>query len=44
VAAHAAELGAGVLVPPFDAPFVRSAVISDPQGAVLTVSKFVPPA
>ncbi|MGH8986922.1 MAG: VOC family protein [Acidimicrobiia bacterium] len=43
VVARASELGGNVLVPPFDAPFVRSAVISDPQGAVLTVSKFVPP-
>ena len=43
VVARASELGGKVLVPPFDAPFVRSAVISDPQGAVLTVSKFVPP-
>jgi len=43
VVARASELGGNVLVPPFDAPFVRSAVISDPQGAVLTASKFVPP-
>ncbi len=42
VAGRAAELGGRVLEPPFDAPFVRSAVLSDPQGAVFTVSKFVP--
>jgi uncharacterized protein len=33
-----------VLVPPFDAPWVRMAVISDPQEAVFTASKFTPPA
>jgi predicted enzyme related to lactoylglutathione lyase len=38
----AANLGGTVLVPPFDAPFVRTAVLSDPQGAVFTVSKYVP--
>ena len=41
-AARAAELGARVLVPPFDAPWVRMTVISDPQGATFTASKFVP--
>jgi hypothetical protein len=38
----AAELGGQVLVPPFDAPWVRMAVIADPQGATFTASKFVP--
>ena len=38
-----AELGGQVLVPPFDAPWVRMAVVSDPQGAVFTASQFVPP-
>jgi uncharacterized protein len=42
VAAKAAELGGRVLVPPFDAPWVRMAVIADPQGATFTASKFVP--
>ena len=41
-AARAAELGGRVLVAPFDAPWVRMAIIEDPQGAVFTASKFVP--
>ncbi len=40
---RAAELGADVLVAPFDAPWVRMAVVRDPQGAVFTASQFVPP-
>ena len=43
IASRAAELGAEILVEPMDAPWVRTAVLRDPQGAVLTVSKFVPP-
>ena len=31
-----------MIVPPFDAPWVRMTVISDPQGATFTASKFVP--
>jgi hypothetical protein len=31
-----------VIVPPFDAPWVRMAVIGDPQGATFIASKFVP--
>jgi uncharacterized protein len=42
IADRAAELGGKVLVPPFDAPFVRMAVLSDPQGAVFTASKYMP--
>ena len=42
IAARAAELGGRVLVPPFDAPWVRMTVVSDPQGATFTASKFVP--
>ena len=42
-AARATELGGKVLVEPFDAPPVRMAVISDPQGAVFSVSKYTPP-
>ena len=42
IAAKATELGAKVLVPPFDAPWVRMAVIADPQGATFVASKFVP--
>jgi uncharacterized protein len=41
-AARAAELGGQVVVPPFDAPWVRMTVITDPQGATFTASKFVP--
>jgi uncharacterized protein len=41
-AEKAAELGGRVVVAPFDAPWVRMAVIADPQGATFTVSKFVP--
>jgi predicted enzyme related to lactoylglutathione lyase len=41
-AARAAELGGEVVVPPFDAPWVRMTVIADPQGATFTASKFVP--
>jgi len=42
IAARAAELGGSVPVQPFDAPWVRMAVIADPQGATFTASKFVP--
>jgi uncharacterized protein len=41
-AARATELGGKVIVPPFDAPWVRTTVISDPQGATFIASKFVP--
>jgi predicted enzyme related to lactoylglutathione lyase len=41
-AARASELGGQVVVPPFDAPWVRMSVIADPQGATFTASKFVP--
>ena len=40
-AAKAAELGGNVVVPPFDAPWVRMTVIADPQGATFIASKFV---
>ena len=39
----AAELGGTVLAQPFDAPYVRMTVIRDPQGAVFTASKYMPP-
>jgi uncharacterized protein len=42
IAAKAAELGGTVVVPPFDAPWVRTTVITDPQGATFVASKFVP--
>jgi predicted enzyme related to lactoylglutathione lyase len=41
-AARAAELGGQVIVPPFDAPWVRMTVIADPQGATFIASKYVP--
>ena len=41
-AQKAAELDGRVTVPPFDAPWVRMTVITDPQGAIFTASKFVP--
>jgi predicted enzyme related to lactoylglutathione lyase len=41
-AAKAAELGGTVIVPPFDAPWVRMTVLNDPQGATFIASKYVP--
>ena len=41
-AAKAYELGGKVLVAPFDAPWVRMAVLADPQGASFIASKFAP--
>jgi predicted enzyme related to lactoylglutathione lyase len=41
-AATAAELGGRVIVPPFDAPWVRMTVVADPAGATFIASKFVP--
>ena len=41
-AERAAALGGRVVVPPFDAPWVRTTVITDPQGATFIASKFVP--
>jgi predicted enzyme related to lactoylglutathione lyase len=35
----AAELGGKIVVPPFDTPFSRNAVLADPQGAAFSVSK-----
>ena len=31
-----------MIAPPFDAPWVRTTVIADPQGATFIASKFVP--
>jgi uncharacterized protein len=42
VAARAAELGGRVVMPPFDAPWVRTTVIADPQGATFIASRFTP--
>lgn len=41
--ARAAELGGRVLAGPFDAPWVRMAVLQDPQDASFVASQFVPP-
>jgi uncharacterized protein len=41
-AAKAAELGGTVVVPPFDAPWVRLTIINDPQGAMFFAGQFVP--
>jgi predicted enzyme related to lactoylglutathione lyase len=38
-AAKAGELGGSVMVPPFDTPVGRMAVLADPQGAVFSVIK-----
>jgi predicted enzyme related to lactoylglutathione lyase len=42
IAAKARDLGGTVVAEPFDAPWVRMTVISDPQGAMFVASKFVP--
>jgi predicted enzyme related to lactoylglutathione lyase len=42
-AAKAAELGGSVVVPPFDTPVGRMAVLSDPQGAVFSIISTTPP-
>lgn len=40
--AKAAALGATIVVPPTDAPWVRMSVICDPQGATFVASQFAP--
>ncbi len=40
---RASELGAEVVVEPFDAPWVRVAVLRDPDEVAFTVSQFMPP-
>lgn len=42
IAAKAEELGGEVVVAPFDAQWVRTTVLRDPQGATFIASKFVP--
>jgi hypothetical protein len=42
-AQRATELGGKVVVAPVDAPWVRMAVLADPQGATFVASQFVPP-
>jgi len=41
-AEKAEELGGNVVVAPFDAPWVRTTMLADPQGAPFIASKFVP--
>ena len=41
-AERSVELGGRVVVAPFDAPWVRTAVLADPQGATFNVTRFVP--
>jgi uncharacterized protein len=40
-AAKATELGGQAIVPPFDAPWSRVTILSDPQGATFIASQFV---
>jgi uncharacterized protein len=40
--AKATELGGSVLVPPFDTPVGRMAVIADPQSAVFSIIQQAP--
>jgi uncharacterized protein len=42
IAKRAEELGGEVVAGPFDAPWVRLAIIRDPQGATFTAGQFVP--
>jgi len=42
IAERAEQLGAKIIVPPFDAEPVRMTVIADPQGTVFTASKYQP--
>jgi predicted enzyme related to lactoylglutathione lyase len=42
IAANATELGAVVVAPPFDAPWVRMTIVRDPQGATFLAGQFVP--
>jgi predicted enzyme related to lactoylglutathione lyase len=41
-AARATALGGTVIVPPFDAPWVRMTVLADPQRATFVASRFAP--
>lgn len=42
LAERATALGGTVLVAPVDAPWARTTVIADPQGAIFTANQFVP--
>jgi len=41
-ASRAKELGAEVVAGPVDAPWTRTALLRDPQGALFVASQFVP--
>ena len=41
-AAKVGELGGSVVVPPFDAPWVRMAIVKDPAGATFIASQYKP--
>jgi hypothetical protein len=41
-AAKAVELGGTLIAPPFDAPWTRMTIVTDPQGATFIASQFVP--
>jgi predicted enzyme related to lactoylglutathione lyase len=43
IAHRADHLGGKIVVPPFDVPYARIAVIADPHGAVFTISTYTPP-
>ena len=43
IADRAQKLGGTITVAPFDVPYARMAVITDPQGAVFSISKYNPP-
>lgn len=42
IAAKVADLGGEIVLAPRDAPWVRTTVVTDPQGPTFTASKFVP--
>jgi hypothetical protein len=42
-AERAAELGGTAIVPPFDLPIGRRAILADPQGATFSISRVVSP-
>ena len=44
IAERTTQLGGTVTVPPFSVPYARIAALTDPQGAVFTVSQYIPPA
>ena len=41
--AHATEMGGTALVPPYDIPNMRQAVLADPQGAAFSVTQLMLP-